>query len=84
MNTLAPRYTKKEFAERGQALYEKIQQQLTPQMRGSFVAIDIESGGFAVDEDDYEATELLLAQYPDAQIWLERVGESTAYRLGGR
>ena len=84
MNTLTPRYTKKEFAERGHALYEKIRPQLTPQMHGSFVAIDIESGGFAVDADDYEATEHLLAQHPDAQIWLERVGESTAYRLSGR
>jgi hypothetical protein len=44
--------------------------------------IDIESGAYEIDPDDYTATELLLARLPDAQIWPMRVGQSVAYRIG--
>ena len=33
---------------------------------------------------DDHATELLLRRCPDAQIWLEQVGQPTAYRIGLR
>ena len=49
-----------------------------------FVAIDIETGAYEIDRDDYTATEHLLRRYPAAQIWLLRVGHHTAYRIGGR
>ncbi len=48
------------------------------------MAIDIESGNYEVDRDDFAATERLLARCPDAQIWLARVGQPAAYRMGGR
>jgi hypothetical protein len=35
-----------------------------------------------VDRDDYAATERLLSRHPDAQIWLVKVGQPAAYRLG--
>lgn len=51
---------------------------------GKFVAIDIETGAYELDRDDYTATERLLSRHPHAQIWLLRVGQRTAYHLGGR
>jgi hypothetical protein len=48
---------------------------------GKFVAIDIETGAYEIDGDDYTATERLLARQSDAQIWLLRVGQRTAYRM---
>jgi hypothetical protein len=80
-----PRYSKEEFARRGSELYD---QQLRPLVeagnRGKFVAIDIETGAYEVDADDYAATERLIERRPEAQIWLVRVGHRTAYRMGQR
>jgi hypothetical protein len=45
--------------------------------------VDIETGAYELDHDDYAATERLLARQPGAQIWLSRVGHTTTYRMGG-
>jgi hypothetical protein len=79
---LQPHYSKEEFARRGEALYEKkIRPQIASADDGKFLAIDIETGAYEVDADDYTATELLLGRRPEAQIWLVRVGEQTTYRI---
>jgi hypothetical protein len=84
MAALHPRYSKDEFARRGQEIYERqIRPQLGPADDGKFVAIDIETGAYEVDGDDYTATERLLSRQPDAQIWLVRAGQPAAYRIGG-
>lgn len=78
-------YSSEEFSRRGQAIYDRdVRPALRPEDEDKFVAIDIESGGYAIDRDDYAATEHLLTQYPHAQIWLTRVGQRAAYRIGGR
>jgi hypothetical protein len=77
------RYSREEFARRGQEIYE---QQIRPFLRAEdadkFVAIDIESGDYEIDREDYTATEHLLRRRPEAQIWLVRVGQPAAYHLG--
>jgi hypothetical protein len=78
-----PRYSDKEFVCRGDAMYEKDGcPHLKPEDENKFVAIDIETGAYELDPDDYTATERLLARNPDAQIWLVRVGQPTAYHVG--
>lgn len=80
-----PRYSQEEFHRRGQAIYERdVQPQLKASEEGKFVAIDIETGAYEMDWDDFAATERLLARQPNAQIWLLRVGHRGAYRLGFR
>jgi hypothetical protein len=37
-----------------------------------------------MDHNDFAATEILLGRHPDAQIWLMRVGQPTAYHIGFR
>ena len=84
MEVLKPRYNSTEFAQRGRSLYEQmVQPHLTNKDEGNFVAIDIETGTYEVDSDDYAATERLLRRQPTAQIWLCRVGDRTTYRIGG-
>ena len=84
MDMLEPRYSKEEFARRGQTIYERdIRPHLGAGDDGKFVAIDIETGGYEIDRDDHTATERLLSRHPHAQIWLLRVGQRTAYHLGG-
>jgi hypothetical protein len=78
-----PRYSKEEFARRGHELYqESVAPKITAEDLNKFVAIDIESGIYEIDPDDYRATERLRQRCPQAQIWLQRIGHPTAYRLG--
>jgi hypothetical protein len=78
-----PRYSKEEFARRGNELYEA---QIRPQVEagnyGKVVAIDIETGAFEVADTPIEATDRLYEQYPDAQPWVIRIGHRAVYRFG--
>jgi hypothetical protein len=79
------RYSKEEFARRGDALYEKeVRPQLKADDEGKFVAIDIESGEFTLDADELKAGNKLRKRIPDAQIWMVRVGYRAVHRIGGR
>lgn len=81
MEARKPRYGVREFAQRGQTCYERvIRSRITDRDAGKFVAIDIDTGSFEIDADDYTATERLLNRQPHAQIWLCRVGQKTTYR----
>ena len=83
MSVREPRYSKEELARRGDEIYAReIRPLVEPEHRGKFVAIDIETGAYALDADDYLATERLLARCPDAQVWLMRVGFPFVDRLG--
>jgi hypothetical protein len=56
---------------------------LRPEDNGKFVAIDVVSGGYEIDTDDYMAVMRLEARIPDAEIWLLRAGYPTAYKFAG-
>ena len=78
-----PRYSKVEFARRGDEIYErKFSPILERGNEGKFVAIDIETGAYEIDDDELAASDRLLARVPDAQIWLRRVGFRYARRFG--
>jgi hypothetical protein len=85
MTSKGPRYSKEEFARRGDALYDqKVAPRFEKKRRGDFVSIDIETGEFEVDADAMVATDRLLARIPDAQIWFRRIGSKFAHRFGPR
>lgn len=85
MPTTKRRYSKAEFARRGDAIYEKhVRPQLTSDDEGKFAAIDIESKEFAIDADELKACRKLRKRVPDAQIWMVRVGYRYVHRFGGR
>jgi hypothetical protein len=48
---------------------------------GKFVAVDIASGEFEMDDDDYAAVTRLRTRCPSAEVWLERVGQPAACRM---
>ncbi len=79
------RYSKDEFARRGDEIYEtQVRPHLKTEDEGKFAAIDIESGAHEIDENELEACDRLNARIPDAQIWLVRVGSRYLHRFGGR
>jgi len=78
-----PRYSKEEFAIRGDEIYEReLHPILEKGNEGKFVAIDIETGAYEVDADELAASDRLLARLPDAQIWLRRIGSRYARHFG--
>jgi hypothetical protein len=80
-----PRYSKEEFAQRGDELYNsQIRSQVEEGNTGKIVAIDIETGAFEVADDIVNASEHLLAKYPDAQTWFIRIGHRAVYHFGAR
>lgn len=80
-----PRYSKEEFAQRGDDLYEnQIKSQIEAGNNGKVVAIDLETGDFEVDKSEIAACDRLEARHPDAQIWIVRIGSRYIRRFGGR
>jgi hypothetical protein len=80
-----PRYSKEEFARRGDALYElQIRSQVEEGNHGKIVAIDIETGAFEVADDLVSAAKQLSARVPDAQTWFVRIGHSAVDCFGAR
>lgn len=85
MPTAGPRYSKEEFARRGDAIYDRdVQPVVTKSDKGKFVAIDIETGQYEIDADEMAACDRLEARVRNAQIWLTRVGLGYARRFGPR
>ena len=79
------RYSKEEFAERGDTIYENnVRPRLQPDDDGKFAAIDIESGQYELHEDELAACDKLRVRVPEAQIWMVRVGSRSVHRFGGR
>jgi peptide subunit release factor RF-3 len=85
MATRQRRHSKEEMARRGQELYESgIRQQVETGNEGKIVAIDIETGTFAVADSVLPATKQLFDQYPSAQPWVIRIGHDAVYHFGAR
>ncbi|HKA55208.1 MAG TPA: hypothetical protein VKJ47_16260 [Candidatus Binatia bacterium] len=85
MTVRQPRYSKEEFARRGNAIYEqRVRPQVEAGNRGRVVAIDIETETFEVGEDTLAACQRLLSRVPDAQIWCVRIGYRGVHHFGRR
>jgi hypothetical protein len=77
------RYSKEEFSRRGNEIYEsQVRPQVEQGNHGKIVAIDIETGAFELAKDSLTASDQLLVQYPDAQIWFIRIGHRAVHRIG--
>ncbi|MGB3312227.1 MAG: hypothetical protein WA939_01820 [Nodosilinea sp.] len=80
-----PRYSKQEFARRGNELYDdQVRSYVEDGNHGRVVAIDIETGAFEVADTPIAATDQLYERCPDAQPWVIRIGHQAVYRFGSR
>jgi hypothetical protein len=85
MAEIEPRYSKEEFARRGDEIFERVvRPRVEDEDERKFVLIDIETEDFEVDADEIAASDRLLARNPDAQVWMRRVGSRYARSFGGR
>ncbi|MFL5241334.1 MAG: hypothetical protein ACJ8FY_04445 [Gemmataceae bacterium] len=85
MTSRKPLYSSEEFSRRAREIYDRVvAPMLRPEDDNQFVAIDIQSGEYEKAGDDLTAIDRLLTRHSDVQIWLARVGQPAAYRIGGR
>jgi hypothetical protein len=79
------KYEKEEFARRGDALYEEVvRPTLKTKDKGRLVALDIDSGEFEIGDDQLAICHRLRDRFPEAQIWMVRVGSRYVHKFGGR
>ena len=79
----ASEYTLEEICHRANKIYrERIQQFVEPEQNGKFIAIDIESGDYEIDEDDIVAEDRLEERRPGFAGHLLRVGYESAFTIG--
>ena len=83
MTIRQPRYSKEEFARRGDDICEnQVRSQVEEGNHGKIAAIDIENGNFEVDETVITATDQLFERIPNAQPWTILIGHRAAYHFG--
>ena len=83
MPTTQPRRTPDELASIGGDIFDRqVRPALRPEDDGKFVAIDVETGDYEMDEDDYAAVARLRSRKPAADVWLMRAGYPATYRMG--
>jgi hypothetical protein len=69
-------------ARLGQEAFDRhVKSKLRPEVDGKFVAVDLQSGTYEIDSDDYQATDRPIKRLPGARIWLLRAGQPTTYRI---
>ena len=66
----------------GEAFERCVRPSLRPEDDGKFVAVDVVSGEYEIDADDYAAVTRLRARVPAADIWLARAGSPATCRIG--
>lgn len=74
-----------ETARRGDEIYEqRIRSQVEAGNHGKIVAIDVETGAYALEETALAASRRLQAQQPNAEVWFVRVGHRALHHIGAR
>ena len=81
----APTRPKEEIARLGKDIYERdIRRQVEGDHVGEVVAIDVESGSWAIDSEVLEAVHRLRMKRPEAiDVFCERVGYRALDSFGG-
>jgi hypothetical protein len=59
----------------------QIQPRLRPEDNDKFIAIDIDTGEYELDDHDRTAINKLRGRIPSADIYLGRVGHRAAHRI---
>jgi hypothetical protein len=82
MPAVEPRRSPEEVSRLAAEIFDhRVRPALRPEDDGKFVAVDIGTGDFELDEDDYSAVTRLRTRRPSAEVWLGRVGQPAAYRM---
>ena len=79
-----PARSRGETARLGKEIYERdIRRLVEADHQGEVVAIDVDSGSYALGKNAIVASDDLRDRHPDARVWLMRVGHRALYHFGG-
>ena len=82
--TVPARRPSEDTARLGDEIYERnIRPLVEADHHGEVVAIDTDSGAWAIGDSARTASERILAERPGADVWCVRVGYQALYSLGG-
>lgn len=71
------------IVSRGEELYQRnIRAKVEADHKGRFLVVDIETGDYAIADEDLDATDRLLSKHPNALVYGLRIGFPAAYRIG--
>ena len=77
--------TPPEVSRRATAIYERdIRPRVEPEHEGRFLVVDVESGAYALADDELEAFDRPRGKAPEGVLYLLRVGHRAAHRVGAR
>lgn len=77
------RYPIDEIARRGDEIYNRsIRAEVEGKHDGEIVAIDVDTGFYALGKNHLAAAEPLFAKNSEAEIWFVRVGRRAVTRIG--
>jgi hypothetical protein len=82
MNQLETKYSKEETAKLGEEIYEKkIRSQVEGNYQNKVVAIDIETGDYAIGNNAIEASKGLTSLHKVTDVWFVRIGHRALHRI---
>ena len=77
--------TAREASRRAREIYDRdIAPRVEPEHRGRFLVVDVDSGRYALADDELEAFDRARAQAPEGVLYLFRIGQRAAHRVGAR
>jgi hypothetical protein len=75
----------RELARRGEEYYDRVlRAKLEPKHVGKYLAIEVESGDYALGDNTLDALDRAEAKHPDCVFHLMRVGYTAAGGIGAR
>jgi hypothetical protein len=78
-----PRFTKEEIASRGRAIYEQeLRARIEADNLDKFLIIDIETGDYEMDIDDFAASNRAHQKHPDGAFYGMRIGRRSSGTIG--
>ena len=77
-------YDSETVVTRGKTIYKRLQNEIELHHKGKFLAIDIKTEDYEINDRSTVALNRLLIKHPDAVIYMMRIGHRAAHRLGLR
>jgi len=71
---VVPNINPKEFARKGEAVYERLKEQIEREHYGKFIAIEPESGDYEIADRVIDAFLRLKERHPDKLLYGRRIG----------
>ncbi len=78
-----PKFSKEEISSRGRAIYEQnLRGKIEADNLDKFVIIDIETGDYEIDADDFSASDRAHRKHPNGAFYGMRIGRRSSGTIG--